>query len=48
MSVLYITDQGATITNMDGRIVVRKENKLFEDLPARFAFILSIILLTLL
>jgi len=35
MSVLYITDQGATITKTDGRVVIRKENRLLEDLPAR-------------
>lgn len=34
MSILYITDQGATVTKTDGRIVVRKENKILEDLPA--------------
>ncbi|MCR4290566.1 MAG: CRISPR-associated endonuclease Cas1 [Candidatus Scalindua sp.] len=34
MSILYVTDQGATITKTDGRVVVRRENKILEDLPA--------------
>lgn len=34
MSILYVTDQGATITKTGGRVVVRKKNKILEDLPA--------------
>lgn len=35
MSILYITDQGAVITKLDGRVVVRKGKEILEDLPAR-------------
>ncbi|MCF6157628.1 MAG: CRISPR-associated endonuclease Cas1 [wastewater metagenome] len=35
MSILYVHDQGASITKTDGRIVVRKEREILEDLPAK-------------
>lgn len=35
MSVLYITDHGVTVTKTDSRIVIRKNNEIVEDLPAR-------------
>lgn len=34
MAILYITDQGVTISKTDGRIIVRKEGKLLQDIPA--------------
>ncbi len=34
MATLYITEQGATLTKTDGRIVVIKDRKVLEDIPA--------------
>ena len=34
MAVLYITEQGATVGRTDGRIVVTKEKRVIDDLPA--------------
>lgn len=34
MGSLYITEQGAVITKTDGRLVVRKDGQMLEDLPA--------------
>lgn len=34
MATLYITDHGVTLSKTDGRIIVRKERKLLEDIPA--------------
>jgi len=33
MSTIYITDQGATVTKIDGRIVVRKGRMVLRDIP---------------
>lgn len=34
MGTLYLTEQGAVITKTDGRIVVRKDGKILQDVPA--------------
>ncbi len=34
MTTLYVTDQGVTLSKTDGRIIVRKEKKLLQDIPA--------------
>jgi CRISPR-associated protein Cas1 len=34
MAILYITEQGATVGRTDGRIVVTKDKRVLEDLPA--------------
>lgn len=34
MTAVYITEQGATLTKTDGRIVVRKDRKVLLDIPA--------------
>ncbi len=37
MSILYIIDQGATISTIDGRLVVRKDKRILDDVPAKDA-----------
>lgn len=34
MSVLYVTEQGATVRFISGRIIVRKEKKVLQEVPA--------------
>lgn len=34
MAVLYITEQGATVGRTDGRLVVTKDKRVIDDLPA--------------
>jgi CRISP-associated protein Cas1 len=34
MATLYLTEQGVTMTKTDGRLVVRKDGKILQDLPA--------------
>jgi CRISPR-associated protein Cas1 len=34
MSTLYLTEQGSVVTKADGRIVVRKDSQLLQDVPA--------------
>ena len=34
MPTLYLTQQGATVTKTDGRIVVRKDRQVLQDIPA--------------
>lgn len=33
MPILYVTEQGATIRHMSGRVLVRRENRILTDLP---------------
>ncbi len=34
MGTIYITEQGATLTKTDGRIVIRKDKRILQDIPA--------------
>jgi len=34
MTTLYLTEQGATVTKTDGRLVIRKDGEMLQDLPA--------------
>lgn len=34
MAVIYLTDQGATLTKTDGRMVIRRDKKILLDIPA--------------
>jgi CRISPR-associated protein Cas1 len=34
MSTLYLTEQRALVTKTDGRLLVRKDGKTLQDLPA--------------
>lgn len=35
MGIVYIIEQGATITKADGRLVVRKDSRVLEDMPSK-------------
>jgi CRISPR-associated protein Cas1 len=34
MGTIYITEQGATLTKTDGRLIIRKDDKILQDIPA--------------
>ena len=34
MTTLYLTEQGMTVTKTDGRLLVRKDGEILQDLPA--------------